>query len=35
LSTLAVVYTVRDQRVLRYEEHVDRAQALKAAGLRE
>jgi len=30
-----VVYTVRDQRVLRYEEHVDRAQALKAAGLRE
>ena len=30
-----VVYTVRDQRVVRYEEHEDRAQALEAAGLRE
>ena len=30
-----VVYTVRNQRVLRYEEHEDRAQALEAAGLRE
>ena len=30
-----VVYTVRDQRVLRYEEHEDRAQALEAAGLSE
>ena len=30
-----VVYTVRDQRVLRYEEHDDRAQALEAAGLSE
>jgi ketosteroid isomerase-like protein len=28
-----VVYTVRNQRVLRYEEHEDRAQALEAAGL--
>ena len=27
-----VVYTVRNQRVLRYEEHEDRAQALEAAG---
>jgi ketosteroid isomerase-like protein len=30
-----VVYTVRDQRVLRYQEHEDRAQALEAARLRE
>ena len=30
-----VVYTLRDQRVLRYEEHEDRAQALEAAGLEE
>src|SRR5215207_6580971 len=30
-----VVYTVRDQRVVRYEEHEDRARALKAAGLSE
>jgi ketosteroid isomerase-like protein len=30
-----VVYTVRDLRVLRYEEHEDRAQALEAAGLSE
>jgi ketosteroid isomerase-like protein len=30
-----VVYTVRNQRVVRYEEHEDRAQALEAAGLRE
>ena len=30
-----VVYTVRDQRVVRYEEHEDRAQALEAAGLSE
>jgi ketosteroid isomerase-like protein len=30
-----VVYTVRDQRVVRYEEHEDRARALEAAGLRE
>jgi ketosteroid isomerase-like protein len=30
-----VVYTVRDQRVARYEEHEDRAQALEAAGLSE
>jgi len=30
-----VVYTVRNQRVLRYEEHEDRAQALEAAGLLE
>jgi ketosteroid isomerase-like protein len=30
-----VVYTVGDQRVVRYEEHEDRAQALEAAGLRE
>ena len=29
-----VVYTVRDQRVVRYEEHEDRAEALEAAGLR-
>jgi ketosteroid isomerase-like protein len=29
-----VVYTVRDQRVVRYEEHEDRARALEAAGLR-
>jgi ketosteroid isomerase-like protein len=30
-----IVYTLRDQRVLRYEEHEDRAQALEAAGLSE
>ena len=30
-----VVYTVRDQRVVRYEEHEDRARALEAAGLQE
>jgi ketosteroid isomerase-like protein len=30
-----IVYTLRDQRVLRYEEHEDRAQALEAAGLAE
>jgi ketosteroid isomerase-like protein len=30
-----VVYTVRDQRVVRYEEHEDRPRALEAAGLRE
>ena len=30
-----VVYTVRNQRVFRYEEHEDRAQALEAAGLSE
>ena len=30
-----VIYTVRGQRVVRYEEHEDRAQALEAAGLRE
>ena len=30
-----VVYTVRDQRVVRYEEHEDRAEALEAAGLSE
>jgi ketosteroid isomerase-like protein len=29
-----IVYTLRDQRVLRYEEHEHRAQALEAAGLR-
>ena len=35
-STLAEsVYTVRDQRVVRYEEHEARAQALEAAGQRE
>jgi ketosteroid isomerase-like protein len=31
----SVVYTVRDQRVVRYEEHEDRAEALEAAGLSE
>jgi ketosteroid isomerase-like protein len=30
-----VVYTVRDRRVVRYEEHEDPARALEAAGLRE
>ena len=30
-----VIYTVRGQRVVRYEEHEDRARALKAAGLSE
>lgn len=29
------VWTIKDRRVLRYEEHQDRAQALKAAGLRQ
>jgi ketosteroid isomerase-like protein len=29
------VYTVRDQRVVRYEEYEDRVQALEAAGLSE
>jgi ketosteroid isomerase-like protein len=28
-----IVYTVRDRRVVRYEEHANRAQALEAAGL--
>ena len=30
-----VVYTVREQRIVRYEEHEDRARALEAAGLSE
>jgi ketosteroid isomerase-like protein len=34
-QTIGTVWTVRDQRIVKYEEHPDRAQALKAAGLRE
>src|SRR5215208_1348156 len=33
--TRGAVWTVRDQRITRYEEHEDRPQALEAAGLRE
>jgi ketosteroid isomerase-like protein len=33
--TRGVVFTVHNQRIVRYEEHQDREQALEAAGLRE
>jgi ketosteroid isomerase-like protein len=32
--TRGAVWTVRDRRITRYEEHQDRARALEAAGLR-
>jgi ketosteroid isomerase-like protein len=31
--TRGAVWTVRDQRIVRYEEHQDRAEALRAAGV--
>jgi ketosteroid isomerase-like protein len=34
-QTRGTVWTVRDQRIVKYEEHQDRAQALEAAGLSE
>jgi len=33
--TRGAVWTIRDERIARYEEHQDRAQALEAVGLRE
>jgi ketosteroid isomerase-like protein len=33
--TRGAVWTIRDQRITRYEEHEDRPQALEAAGLRD
>ena len=33
--TRGAVWTIKDQRITRYEEHQDRAQALEAAGLSE
>ena len=33
--TRGAVWTIRDRRIVRYEEHQDRAKALEAAGLRD
>jgi len=33
--TRGAVWTIKDQRITRYEEHQDRAKALEAAGVRE
>jgi ketosteroid isomerase-like protein len=33
--TRGAVWTIKDQRITRYEEHPDRAKALEAAGLKE